>query len=291
MERVLAMHHAPSIFAIHTLSSSYPIGPWLGRSVVRRLRTCECVIAIDDHARNSALRHGVRPERIAKVLPPIRPPAAAPSDARERVRAELGIPLDAPLVGIVARLDPQKRQSDVIAAFARIAARFPEAHLLIVGEPASSGGTPRAVLEGLAARTGVTSRIVFEGYRGDLVRVLAALDIFIHPSLDDTISLAPLEASAAGLPIVAYAESGALEAVLHGQTGLLASPGDVDALADCLARLLASPDDARRMGLAGREFVRASFEPRRWAEMFAHALSTAAAVPLAEPARKPVQPP
>jgi glycosyltransferase involved in cell wall biosynthesis len=243
----------------------YPIGPSLGRHVVSRLLTCDHVIAVDEYARADAMRHGVRPDAITKVLPPMTPLPAAPEGARREVRAELGIPDGAPLIGIVARIDPQTRQTDVIAAFGKIGARHPDARLLIVG-------TPISVLHQLAADTGFRDRIIFEGYRPDFARVLAALDIFIHPSIGDTISLAPMEASAAGLPVVAYAESGALETVLHEKTGLLAPPRDVDALADCLDHLLADPEAAKRMGNHGRDYVRDAFSPERWGRVFADAI-------------------
>jgi glycosyltransferase involved in cell wall biosynthesis len=252
----------------------YPIGPSLGRHVVSRLLECDHVIAVDEYARADAMRHGVRPDAITKVLPPMTPLPAAPEGARREVRAELGIPDGAPLIGIVARIDPQKRQTDVIAAFGKIAARHPDARLLIVGTPIE-GGTPMSVLHQLAADTGFRDRIIFEGYRPDFARILAAMDIFIHPSIGDTISLAPMEASAAGLPVVAYAESGALETVVHERTGLLAPPCDVDSLADCLDRLLADPETAKRMGNHGREYVRDAFSPERWGRVFADAIRRA----------------
>ena len=160
----------------------------------------------------------------------------------------------------------------MIEAFAKVAPRFPDARVLVVGHPATTGGTPRAVLEQQARATGFGERIRFEGYRKDFGRILSSLDIFIHPAIGDTISLAPLEASAAGLPVVAYAEGGALEGVIHGRTGLLAPPRDVDTLAECLATLLADPDAARRMGAAGRDFVRSTFRPEAWGRAFADVL-------------------
>ncbi|MFN0074170.1 MAG: glycosyltransferase family 4 protein [Chloroflexota bacterium] len=259
----------------HALLLCYPIGDSLGREVLTRIESCDHLIVIDEYARQDALQHGVPGERVTKVLPTI---AAAPRvepDTREAVRSELRIPADAQLIGIVARLDPQKGQADAIAAFAQVAARFPRAHLLLVGD-STTGETPRAVLERQAAQTGFGDRIIFEGWRTDLPRILAALDIFMHPARADTISLAPLEASASGLPVIAYAESGALEAVQDGTTGLLAPSGSIDGLAESLAQLLARPLDAQRMGDAGRTFVGDAFGRQRWGLAFADVLRNTA---------------
>ena len=110
------------------------------------------------------------------------------------------------------------------------------------------GGTPREVLERQAAETGFGERIVFEGYRPNLQRVLSALDVFLNPALDDTISLAPLQVTATGFPVVAYADSGALDMVVHDRTGLLVPPCDRAALVACLDRLLGDLGAARRIG-------------------------------------------
>ena len=126
------------------------------------------------------------------------------------------------------------------------------------------------MLERQAAESAFGERIVFEGYRSDYQRLLAALDVFLHPALNDTISLAPLQAAAAGLPVVTYADSGALDTVVHDRTGLLAPPGD-RALAACMDRLLGDLNAARRMGGAARERIRTEFDPayrgRRFADL------------------------
>jgi glycosyltransferase involved in cell wall biosynthesis len=262
----------------------YIIGPWLGRSTLRSLLTCDHVITVSDFIRDEALRHGVPPERVTTIRNTMRPFAPAAADARPAVRAELGIAADTPLIGIVARVDPGKGHEDTIAAFARVAAAHPAARLLIVGD-----GTMRTSLEAMAAATGLGDRIQFTGRRPDVPRVLSALDIFIHPSRQDPCPLGVLEAAAAGLPVVAFAEGGIREIVADGETGLLSPPEDVDALAASLQRLLSEPELAQRMGRAGRERIATQFRPEAAGEAFSAVLRQVAgtrsqAGPLAVPA-------
>lgn len=226
----------------------------LGRHPLQRLLTCDHVVAVGDFYRDEALRHGVPPERVTTIRVAIAVSPPPPPGTRERVRAELGVPADAPLLGIVARLVPDKGQADTIAAFAKIASTHRSARLTIAGD-----GVSRRELEAQAASTGLGDRIIFTGRRRDVPQILAALDVFSHPSRSDTCPVALLEASAAGLPAVAYAEGGGPDIIVDGETGLLAPPGDVDALAACFTKLLNEPDTARRMGAAGRCRIAAEF--------------------------------
>ncbi len=266
----------------HIVHLHYIVGPWLRRAPLRRLRTCARVLAVSDYIRGEALRHGVLPERVETLRNTVNVPPADPA-LRDDVRRELGIALDAPLLGIVARLDPDKGQADTLRALAHIAPAFPAARLLLVGSPTPWHPGCEAKLRALAQSLGVSGRVLFLGQRGDVPRLLAALDIFVHPSRRDPCPLALLEASAAGLPVVAYAEGGALEIVQDEMTGLLASPGDEDELAACLAALLRDPVGAAHMGVAGRERMAREFRPEDAGRAFSHAVRQMAAAP-SEPA-------
>jgi len=258
----------PQIVHLH-----YTVGPWLGRSVLDRLHACDHVVAISDFIRQDALRHGVPPDRVTTVLSPVKPMPVQRAGTREEARAELNLPVDARVIGIAARFDPYKGQRDSIAAFARLAATDAQAYLVIVGSSLAAGGIPRSQLESEAAATGVGHRILFTGQRSDVPRILSALDIFVHPSRNEPFGLAIAEASAAGLPVVAYAEGAVPEIVADGQTGLLAPPGDVDGLATRLAMLINDPARGRMMGAAGRQRIAEHFPPGDAARAFADVLA------------------
>ncbi len=113
------------------------------------------------------------------------------------VRAELGVPPDAVVLGHAGRLDPLKNHA-LLLRMVRDAARLDgRAFLLLVGD-----GPIRGRLEADAASLGVRDRVVFAGARGDVPRVLRAMDVFVMPSLREGLPLAVLEAQAAGLPVV-----------------------------------------------------------------------------------------
>jgi glycosyltransferase involved in cell wall biosynthesis len=223
---------------------------------------------VSDFIRADAIDHGVQSERITTVHNAI---SALPALSGERaaVRAELGLPADAPVIGIVGRLDPDKGQADTLEAFIRIAPEMPQAHLVIVGD-----GPKRAELTHRAEAAGVESKVLFTGFRTDVPRVLTAFDIFSHPSRREPFGLAVLEASAAGLPVVAYAEGGICEIVKPEVTGLLCDPGNIESLVGGLRRLLHCSEEARALGRAGRQHVEAVFRPEHSARVFHTALQT-----------------
>ncbi|HVK04794.1 MAG TPA: glycosyltransferase family 4 protein [Armatimonadaceae bacterium] len=266
----------PQIIHLH-----YHIGPWLKRPVLDRLRTCDHVVAISDFIRACGLEHGIAPGRITTVrnaldAAPFSPPSP---ESRAWVRRELGLAPDAALVGIVSRLDPGKGHEDTIDAFARVAARHPGSHLVVVGD-----GTERAAYEAHARRqTACADRIHFLGRRADVPRLLPGFDLFCHPSRAEPFGLAVLEAAASGLPILAYDEGGTPEIVRDGETGFLAPPGDVAALADKMSLLLERPDLRREMGDAGRRRAVDEFRPEDAAEQFARVLKRVARHPTGTP--------
>jgi glycosyltransferase involved in cell wall biosynthesis len=104
--------------------------------------------------------------------------------------------------------------------------------------------------------------VTFTGVRADVPKILAALDLFVLPSLWEGMPNAVLEAMAAGLPVVATAVGGTPEVVMDGVTGLLVPPQDPSALAQAIERLLRDPDLRRTMGRAGRRRVEQHFDVR-----------------------------
>lgn len=195
-----------------------------------------------------------------------------------RVRAELGIPPDVPVIGTVGRLVAIKGQEYLVEAAARLAGDFPDLHLLIVGdgplrarlmEVARNSGlhtVEHPVPEGsngMPARRGSISpgadrpktplpTVHFTGLRKDVGRMLSAMDLFALPSLNEGMGRVLVEAMAMELPCVASRVSGIPDVVEEEVTGLLVPARDAGALSASLRRLLESPDLARGMGQRGR---------------------------------------
>jgi len=177
-------------------------------------------------------------------------------DRRAAVRAEVGVDGASLLAGVVGSIIPRKGQLYLVRALPKILSACPNARLVLIG---TTKPTPGYVAEvrAEAERLGVASRIVWLGHRDDAAEVMGALDLFVLPSLEESLPLSILEAMAAGLPVVATAVSGIPEVVRQNETGMLVPPRDSNALADAIIALLADPERRRRFGQAGQRVVRA----------------------------------
>jgi len=172
-------------------------------------------------------------------------------------RSELKLRDDGFVIGTVSRLDePKKGLTVLLRALADMAKRdgLPPWQCLLVGD-----GPARQRLRSLTAKLGLAEQVVFAGMRRDVARVLPAMDVFVCPSLYEGFGIAIVEAMAAGRPIIASAVGGIPEIVVDRDTGLLVPPGDAAALADAMVALLTHRDQARVMGMRGRERAREKF--------------------------------
>ena len=170
------------------------------------------------------------------------------SATRDQMRASLGLARDALVAGIIARLTEQKGHRFLLDALERD--RLANIHLLVVGD-----GDLRDALQRDVARRGLASRVHFLGARRDLGNLLAAMDVFVLPSLWEGLPLSLVLAMGAALPVVSTAVAGIPEVVRDGQTGLLVPPADAPALGAALERLLDDPGLRARLGEAARTAV------------------------------------
>lgn len=179
--------------------------------------------------------------------------------ARAATRAEIGAPVDGPLIVCVSRLVPRKGQDMLIDALPAIREAVPHAHLVLAG-----GGPYRARLEKLAVRNAVRDAVTFTGRIDDelVVRLHQAADVFAMPArtrgggLDvEGLGIVYLEASACGVPVVAGRSGGAPETVRDGMTGTIVDGNRPRAIAAAIIRILTHPDIAAAMGQAGREWA------------------------------------
>jgi glycosyltransferase involved in cell wall biosynthesis len=170
------------------------------------------------------------------------------------LHSEYPIPLGAPIVGVVARLEPEKGHPTLIEAWPAVLGAAPDAHLLIVGE-----GTQRDSLEAQVAVLGLGSSVTFTGRRDDVPAVTAALDVAVLPSYREAQGLSILEAMALSRPVVASAVGGIPEMIEDGRTGLLVPPRDPDALAAAIIRLLRNHPFADTLAKAAQNLVHDRF--------------------------------
>ena len=211
--------------------------------LIGRLATRFVAVSRLDRTKMIEIEHV--PEEKIVVLPTAyipRPPKVGD------LRAELGLPADVKLIGTIAVLRPQKALEVLIESFAEIRRENSGARLILVGD-----GPSRAALEQQSREIGVSESVYFTGTRDDIETPLAAFDVAAMSSDFEGMPLFVLECMAHRVPLVATAVGAIPDLVSGGETGLLVPPRDPDALAASINRLLADPEEGKRMAAAARE--------------------------------------
>jgi glycosyltransferase involved in cell wall biosynthesis len=165
---------------------------------------------------------------------------------RTAMRAELGVPTDAVLVGTVANLRRNKAYPDLLAAARRVCDASDHVRFVAVGQ-----GPLEAEIRAMHARLGLGDRFALLGYRDDATRVMAACDVFCLASHYEGLPIALMEALALGLPVVATDVGGIREIVTDGEQGVLVPRAAPAQLADALLRMTAD-------GAARRQYAKAA---------------------------------
>ncbi len=197
--------------------------------------------AVSDAAKTSAVRHlGVNPRKVSVVRrgrDPVR--LGRRTDERRRlVREALNVGPDVPLLLTVGRLEYQKGQIHLVDAFASISDRYPSSVLLVAGRDGNASESLRRRVE----KAGIADRVHFLGHRSDVGDLMVGADIFVFPSLWEGLGGVLIEALALEVPIVSSDLAATREVVGEdGTSGLLVAPGDVDALATTMERLIGDP--------------------------------------------------
>ncbi len=226
-------------------------GPWWRRALALAIewaggRLTDITLTVSTEEAADARRLWI--DRRAIAVGNGRDPARFHPDptARARIRSELGIPDERPVVIIVSRLVRHKGHPELLAAMEAV----PAAELWVVGDrlPSDHGQE----IEALFDRSPLGPRLRLLGYRRDVPALLAAADVFALPSHFEGLPMSVIEAMLTGLPVVATAIRGPREQVVEGETGHLVPPMTVGPLAAALRALCADPALRQRMGAAGR---------------------------------------
>ena len=223
-----------------------------GTSAAARIlrATADVVVGIGPAATRELVRAGLDEAHTATVLNAV---DARPVRPRDEVRAELGVS-GAELVVTVGRYRAEKNQALLLQATRLIAPRRPRLRVLLVGIGPMEDELRRRVtalgLDGVATVTGL---------RADAVDVAAAADVVTLTSTREGLGLTLIEAMAAGTPVIGTAVGGIPDVVDDGRTGLLVPPGDAEALAAAIERLLDDREEAARLARAAREEVASRF--------------------------------
>lgn len=179
----------------------------------------------------------------------------------EKVRREYGIPVDAKVIGITARLVPDKGHEFLIRALRVLEAEFPDLYILIVGD-----GRHRSYLEDLIHNLKLHNRVVFTGNLKDVVKPLRVMDVFVLPAVwREGFGLSIVEAMACQKPVIAT-NIWALNALIqNGVNGILVEPRNVEALASAVSSILKDPGFRLRLAKAGQQTAMERFSLERMA--------------------------
>ncbi|MCS5696345.1 glycosyltransferase family 4 protein [Desulfofundulus thermocisternus] len=208
------------------------------------------ILTVSEALREELLiKEKLPPEQVITIHNGIDPALYSDEVDRLEVLRSLSLPPSGPLVGTIARLAPQKGLANFIQAAAILCSKH-QVNFMIVGD-----GPLRKALEQQANFLKLNGRLFFTGERKDIPRILAAMDVFVLPSITEGLPLTVLEAMAAGKPVVATRVGGLPEIVLDGETGLLVPPQDPRALAQAIEHLLLKRKEAEEMGQRGRKRV------------------------------------
>ncbi len=249
------------------------VDPWKGwveLAVDRYLaRYTARIVANSPGVREFYVRHGL-PAGKFRVIPNGIPPLKPGPTTREGLLAELGLPDNSRLVGVVGRLWPQKRIKDAIWAADMMNFFRDDAHLLILGD-----GPHRQRLRRYRDLAEARDRVHFLGHRDDVPRLMPHFDVLWSTSAYEGQSNSILEAMAFGIPVIATDIPGTRDLVVHEKTGYLI-PNELDtkrrraAFARHTHNLLNDPETARRLGEAGRQRVLHEFTVERMVELYAN---------------------
>jgi glycosyltransferase involved in cell wall biosynthesis len=222
------------------------------------------LIAVSEEVRDELVAIGVSPvERFEVIrlgfdLSPFVVEGPERSRRGSALRKELDIPLDVPLVTLIARLAPIKRVDRFLRVAGRVSGMRPDAHFLVVGD-----GELRESLHEAPEAQVIGERLTWAGFRADIPDVCFASDVVALTSDNEGTPVSLIEASAAATPVVSTKVGGVATVVRHNQTGLVVPPDDESEFADAVATLLVDRGLARRLASEARSYALDTFAQDR----------------------------
>lgn len=216
------------------------------------------IIAISMGIQNVLLSKGIAPHKIDCILSAVETAAYQRACDRSWFLNAFQLGNNVRAVAVIAQLIPRKGHRFLLEIAPELFRRFPEVRLLFFGK-----GKHGEVLRRQCEQEGLSGRVQFAGFREDLPRILPCLDLVVHPATMEGLGVSLLQASAAGVPIVASRTGGIPEIVEDNENGILVSPGDSNGLLEAISSVLGNTEAAGEMGLCGKKRVRKYFSVDR----------------------------
>jgi glycosyltransferase involved in cell wall biosynthesis len=220
------------------------------------------LVAVSEPVRQQCVEEGVNPSRVMVISNGVNLPEVSPASIQQ-ARRELGLAENELLVLTAGRLHGEKGHDTLVAAMPAILAVLPNVYLALAGK-----GTLRETLEEQADRLGVAGNVHFLGVRSDVIRLIAAAELFALPSNSEGMPNALLEAMGLGTAIVATRVGGVPQVVEDGVNGVLVPPHDPPAMAAAIIDLLQNDEKRRRLAESGRTLVRQQYTLEKMCEQY-----------------------
>jgi glycosyltransferase involved in cell wall biosynthesis len=175
-------------------------------------------------------------------------------------KSDLGLPEGGFVIGMIGRINPGKGQLFFLELADLLSKKYPNTHFVLVGDPFPGYEPILEEMKKVIRGKNLEASVSYLGFREDIPRIMAALDVFVLPSiLPDSFPTVILEAMAAGKPVVATRSGGASEMVRDGETGFLIPIGDVEKGKEALEKLIQNVEFSQKLGDAGRKRVLSKF--------------------------------
>ena len=239
------------VSAIH--STGWPIRvEWMNRQLSPL--TDAFIAVAEHHGRHIVAHEGCPAEKVCVIPNGVDVDRFQPRPSNAALRAELGLPPESRVAGLVAEIRHEKNHARFLRVAGMVREQLPSAHFLIVGD-----GPDRTRFEHQARELGIGDAVHFCGRRSDVPNLLAQIDLFLLTSDMEASPVSILEAMAVGLPVVSTNVGSIPETIAEGVTGFLVEPASETEMAQRVTELLADPLLADEMGRAGRQRVAARY--------------------------------
>ncbi len=221
------------------------------------LRRADSFVAISAEVVKELVSHGVNADLIQEIPNGVDTATFRPicDEEKQRLRQKLGLPEQATIVIFTGRLVSYKGLPLLLRVWRTIQGNHRPVRLLLVGTGGLDLHNCEAELRTYASANGLQNSVQFTGGVHNVSEYLQASDIFVFPSENEAFPLAPLEAMACGLPVIATSVGGLKDILQHGQNGWAVQPGDFQQLREALEGLMGSPWLAAQLGQAARRTV------------------------------------
>lgn len=241
---------------------------WIRPLVRWAMNHADAIVGVSDFTAASAVKRGYDPAKVHTVLNGLDVSGWNYELDGCSIRQEFNIPPDLPVLMIASRLFYWKGHTELIQALALVRQTIPDFRLLIVGEEDPRAGPGQGnyytkELEALIAELGLEEQVVFTGFRTDIPALMAAADIFAHPSFEEPFGMVYVEAMAMKKPVITLNQGGSAEVIEHGKSGLLSAPKDIEQMAANIVTLIQDPELRQKMGEYGRHRAETFFNPDR----------------------------